>query len=130
MTNVEEIKEAIAVLYKHHQNPEMIRAMLEDTKFEEVLREAKYNYRFGRILENICETESINGSDLEDTYQRILMPIARSVLRAHNSLDENPEEWELGGKLTILNQLQLIVSMEEKLKQWKNELKSIINEKI
>lgn len=130
MTKIEEIKEAIATIYQYHQDPEMLNALLEDDRFTDIISEAKWNCQFGHILKSVCETETISGCDLNHIYDTILLPVARAVLRSHNSLDENPEEWEEGGKYLILEQLRLILNLQEQLEEWKNELKSIINEKI
>ena len=130
MTKIEELKNAVSIIGKYYQDPQMLNALLEDDRFTDIIREAKWNYLFGHILESVCETETIDGSDLEHTFYKILFPTARALLRSHNSLDENPEEWEEGGKYLILEQLRLILNLQKQLEEWKNELKSIINEKI
>lgn len=130
MTKIEELKNAVSIIGKYYQDPEILNALLEDDRFTDIIREAKWNCRFGHILESVCETETIDGNDLKYTFERILLPTARAVLRSHNSLDENPDEWMEGGKLTILHQLKLILMLEQQLSMWKKELKSIINEKI
>lgn len=130
MTKIEELKNAVSIIGKYSHDPEILNALLEDDQFKDIIREAKWNYRFGDILEYVCETETIDGSDLEGVFERILIPTARAVLRSHNSLDENPDEWMEGGKLTILHQLELIVMLEQQLSMWKKELKSTINDKI
>lgn len=130
MTKIEELKNAVSIIGKYYQDPEMLKVLLEDDRFTDIIREAKWNYRFGHILESVCETDTIDGSDLEDTFYKILFPTAKAVLRAHTSLDENPDEWMMGGKLTIIRQLELILILEQHLSIWKSELKSIINEKI
>lgn len=129
MTKIEELKNAVSIIGKYYQDPEMLNTLLEDDRFTDIIREAKWNYRFGHILKSVCEPETINGCDLNHVYDTILLPVARAVLRSHNSLDENPEEWEEGGKYLILEQLRLILNLQEQLEEWKNELKSIINEK-
>lgn len=130
MTKIEELKNAVSIIGKYYQDPEMLNALLEDDQFKDIIREAKWNYQFGHILESICEPETIYGSDLNYVYNTILFPVAHALLKSHKILDENPEEWELGGKYLILEQLQLILKLHRQLEVWKNQLKSVINEKI